>query len=89
MGSTFSHQELIDDLGSIIGSIQKRLSRLETDNAATTKLITNLNVSNKETELKVSRIHEHLFKCKILEEGGMYKSRSVRKPKGSVSLYTK
>lgn len=82
---------MIDNLGSVITNIHKRLSRLETDNATTTKLITNLQVSNNETELKVGRIHEHLFKCKILEEGGMYKNkgRSVRNHKGSVSLFTK
>ena len=78
--------EALEDMKEVLKSMKWRLSRLEADNAIMSKTITNLKVSNNEMGRSVAKLHEHVFKSKILEEG---RGHSVRVPKGSRSLFVK
>lgn len=84
MGSSQS-SIIIEDLREVIRDIRKRLASLEEENAIMKKQITNMKVSQNEQALVFGKLNEHVFREKILEQG---RSHSVRRPKGSRSLFT-
>lgn len=84
MGS--SQSIIIEDLREILRDIRRRLAFLEEENATMRKQITNMKVAQNEQGMVFAKLNEHVFKSKILEEG---RSLSVRRPKGSQSLFTK
>lgn len=86
MGSSISQEIIFEDLKRTLGEMRSRISRLETDYAEISKTVTNVKVSQNETGLTVSRINEHIFKAKLLEEGRSY---SVRRAKGTHSMFVK
>lgn len=66
---------LLQDLVETMRSIKQRIGVLETETAALRKSVINNNVAHNEHSRLLSRIDEHIFNVKLLEEG---RSRSVR-----------
>ena len=84
MGNEISHSLLLE-LAESVRSIKQRLGRLETDVAALRKSvinnsvdIINNNVDCKKHSGEISKLKDHIFNAKLLEEG---RSRSVRHQK--------
>ena len=76
MGSVSSSQELLlEGLADTVRSIKQRLGSLENEVAGLRKSVINNNVAHNEHSRILSKIEEHIFNVKLLEEG---RSRSVR-----------
>lgn len=76
MGTVSSSQELLlEGLAETVRSMKQRLGRLENDSAALRKSVINNNVAHNEHSRIISKLEEHIFNVKLLEEG---RSRSVR-----------
>jgi hypothetical protein len=75
MGVSTSHELLVEQLTETVRSIKHRLGVLENESAALRKSVINNNVAHNEHSRIISRIEEHIFNVKLLEEG---RSRSVR-----------
>jgi len=76
MGTVSSSQELLlEGLAETVRSMKQRLGRLENDFAALRKSVINNNVAHNEHSRIISKLEEHIFNVKVLEEG---RSRSVR-----------
>ncbi|CAM9090635.1 unnamed protein product [Ectocarpus sp. 12 AP-2014] len=91
MGNDVSYMNsLLQELIDAIRSVKKRIGVLETETAALRKSVINNNVAHNEHSRIISRIDEHIFDVKLLEEG---RSRSVRHHKPNryhtQSLYVK
>ncbi|CAN0560307.1 unnamed protein product, partial [Ectocarpus sp. 12 AP-2014] len=74
MGNEIS-QNLLLELAESVRSIKQRLGGLETDVAALRKSVINNNVGCNEHSRAISKIQDHVFNAKLMEEG---RSRSVR-----------
>lgn len=74
MGNEISH-DLLLELAESVRSIKQRLGRLETDVAALRKSVINNNVCCNEHSREISKLRDHIFSAKLMEEG---RSRSVR-----------
>lgn len=75
MGASTSHELLIEHLVESVRSMKHRIGILETETAALRKSVINNNVAHNEHSRIISKIDEHIFNTKLLEEG---RSRSVR-----------
>lgn len=75
MGASSSNQLLVEEMWEIIRSIKERLGHLETETAALRRSVINNNVAHNEHSRLLSKMNEHIFNVKLLEEG---RSRSVR-----------
>ena len=75
MGASTSHELLIEDLVESVRSMKSRIGVLETETAALRKSVINNNVAHNEQSRIISKIDQHIFNTKLLEEG---RSRSVR-----------
>lgn len=80
MGVSGSHELLVQELTETVRSIKQRLSRLESETAALRKSVINNNVAHNEHSRIISKLEEHIFNVKLLEEG---RSRSVRHHKNN------
>jgi hypothetical protein len=83
MGASSSHNLLVEEMWEITRSIKHRLGILETETAALRKSVINNNVAHNEHSRLLSKMDEHIFNVKLLEEG---RSRSVRRVKPNKSL---
>lgn len=80
MGVSVSHSLLYEELCDNLRRIKLRLGVLETETAALRKSVINNNVAHNEHSRIISKIDEHIFNTKLLEEG---RSRSVRHHKNN------
>lgn len=75
MGVTASHELLVEEMVESIRALKERVGRLETETAALRKSVINNNVAHDEHSRHLSKLDEHIFYVKLLDEG---RSRSVR-----------
>lgn len=79
MGASSSHTlPLVVEMWEIIRSIKIRLGCLETETAALRKSVININVAHNEHSRLISKMDEHIFKVKLLEEGRSHSVRHVK-----------
>lgn len=70
MGSVSSSQELLlEALADTVRSIKHRLGTLENESAALRKSVINNNVAHNEHSRIISKLEEHIFNIRLLEEG--------------------
>lgn len=79
MGNDVSHILLLE-LAESVRSIKQRLGILETDVAALHKSVVKSSVGHSEHGKIISKIEDHIFNMKLLEEGRPLSVRHHNKP---------